>query len=96
MSHELIFLELQAIVEARNKMKQEEEEVLVVKVPKWMQRPRPWDEWDARKQVAYIKFQTDIRMRYKVRQRKIEIEKNHLEKTQLKSYKSWYGRILLL
>lgn len=68
---------------------EKQEEKLVVKVPDWMKKPDGWDDWDVKRQMKYLQFQTEMRIRYKVVEKKHRIERKRLEKMEKKSTKEW-------
>lgn len=69
---------------------EEQKKKKIIKIPEWMKKvPDVWDDWDAEKQMKYIDFHSNIRMRMKIIEKKAELEARRLAKLERKSTKEW-------
>ena len=57
--------------------------------PEWLHRPAAWDDWDATKQIKYIKFHKKMRRRYLAVEKKAAQEAEAVLKAQHDSYDCW-------
>jgi hypothetical protein len=66
---------------------------VAVRVPSWLKLPDTWDDWDVKKQMNYIKFHGDMRLRQKVIEDKAELDEIRIEKLEDKSWREFMTQL---
>jgi hypothetical protein len=68
---------------------QEPEVPKSVKIPPWLHIPAQWDDWDIKKQIEFVKFESNMRLRYRKVEKMAEKEERKLDRLEARSYRDW-------